>query len=293
MELLNKKRNNPDKNNSQCDTFLSKLYDILNDETYKNIIEWSEDGKKVIINDVNKLSEIVLPKFYKHRNFSSFVRQLNLYDFHKIKDNSIKRLIFEKKQFNKNCTKEEIIKINRKDKNTKETFNYDENVVDFVKKYEVSIKEQNNIKNEMNNIKKDNSELLKQIQICNTKIEEQNKHLKKIKVLSIALISLYMKTNTGKDKGENKINMLDLIKDFIAFKENKLNVTQKIEYSIEKVTSFNIVVYNTNILDLNNKGVSDDLSIFNKKNDSFYNINKELNISKNNSSFSLYKNFHY
>ena len=292
MEMLNKKRQNHKKNNNQYDTFLSKLFDILNDETFKDIIKWSKDGYNIIITDVNKLCEVILPKFYKHRNFSSFVRQLNLYDFHKIKDKSVNVLIFENKQFNKNCTKEQIIKISRENKNTKKNF---ENMTDLIEKYEASINELNNIKNEINDIKKNNSELLKQFEICNETVDKQSKNFKKVRILSIVLISLFTKKTTEKiekNDEKNKLGILDFVKEYIDFKENKLNNVKKIEYPIEKVTSFNIVTNNNeNMLNISNAKMADDLSIFNLRYDPFYNSSNDLNLLKNNSSLNIYNNF--
>ena len=82
--MLGKKRNNQSKIN-KSESFLSKLYDILSDITYNEIIHWDDDGKRIIIADVINLCNIILPKFYKHHNYSSFVRQLNMYGFHKSK----------------------------------------------------------------------------------------------------------------------------------------------------------------------------------------------------------------
>ena len=292
MEMLNKKRQNHKKNNNQYDTFLSKLFDILNDETFKDIIKWSKDGYNIIITDVNKLCEVILPKFYKHRNFSSFVRQLNLYDFHKIKDKSVNVLIFENKQFNKNCTKEQIIKISRENKNSKKNF---ENMTDLIEKYEASINELNNIKKEINDIKKNNSELLKQFEICNETVDKQSKNFKKVRILSIVLISLFTKKTTEKiekNDEKNKLGILDFVKEYIDFKENKLNNVKKIEYPIEKVTSFNIVTNNNeNMLNISNAKMADDLSIFNLRYDPFYNSSNDLNLLKNNSSLNIYNNF--
>ena len=77
--MLNKKLF---KLNKKRKSFLSKLYDILNNKAYKEIIFWNKEDKGIIIANVNKFNSIILPKYYK---YSSFVRQLNTYGFYKSK----------------------------------------------------------------------------------------------------------------------------------------------------------------------------------------------------------------
>ena len=81
--LLNEKY----KKKCDCPHFLLKLYEILENDDYKDIIHWSEDGKYFIVKNLHDFTEKILPKYYKHNNFSSFIRQLNMYDFHKKKSN--------------------------------------------------------------------------------------------------------------------------------------------------------------------------------------------------------------
>ena len=67
-------------------SFLPKAYEIVNDSATNEIIAWNEDGNGFIVKNVNKFSDEVLPKYFKHNNFSSFIRQLNMYDFHKTRN---------------------------------------------------------------------------------------------------------------------------------------------------------------------------------------------------------------
>lgn len=69
-------------------SFLVKTYDFVNDHSFDDIICWNDEGDGFIVKQVNKFSEEILPKYFKHNNFSSFIRQLNMYDFHKTRNSS-------------------------------------------------------------------------------------------------------------------------------------------------------------------------------------------------------------
>lgn len=68
----------------QVATFISKLWGILSQQDYAHLISWSEKGSTFVVKDVGKFSRDVLPHYFKHSNFNSFVRQLNLYGFRKM-----------------------------------------------------------------------------------------------------------------------------------------------------------------------------------------------------------------
>ncbi|KAK4343192.1 hypothetical protein RND71_039008 [Anisodus tanguticus] len=63
--------------------FLLKCYEMVEDESTNGLISWNESDNSFIIWDVPKFSSELLPKYFKHSNFSSFIRQLNIYGFHK------------------------------------------------------------------------------------------------------------------------------------------------------------------------------------------------------------------
>ncbi|GMI81300.1 hypothetical protein HRI_001799300 [Hibiscus trionum] len=71
-------------NESGPPPFLRKTYDMVEDPETDPIVSWSINRNSFIVWDSHKLSEDLLPKYFKHKNFSSFIRQLNTYGFRKI-----------------------------------------------------------------------------------------------------------------------------------------------------------------------------------------------------------------
>ncbi|KAG2214478.1 hypothetical protein INT45_010946 [Circinella minor] len=69
---------------AHANTFVHKLYNMVVDSQYQHLIAWNYTGSSFIVCNIMEFSRDVLPKHFKHNNFSSFVRQLNMYGFHKV-----------------------------------------------------------------------------------------------------------------------------------------------------------------------------------------------------------------
>ena len=61
---------------------------MLEDPSYASVVRWGDDGDSFVVLENEKFTKSILPKHFKHSNFASFVRQLNKYDFHKVRQNN-------------------------------------------------------------------------------------------------------------------------------------------------------------------------------------------------------------
>ncbi|OIW18724.1 hypothetical protein TanjilG_13476 [Lupinus angustifolius] len=64
--------------------FLKKTFEMVEDPETDTIVGWSENRDSFIVFDSHHFSKLLLPKYFKHSNFSSFIRQLNTYGFRKV-----------------------------------------------------------------------------------------------------------------------------------------------------------------------------------------------------------------
>jgi len=69
---------------SNVPAFLVKLWKLVEDPQYDEHISWNKNGTGFLVHDQATFAREILPKYFKHNNFASFVRQLNMYGFRKV-----------------------------------------------------------------------------------------------------------------------------------------------------------------------------------------------------------------
>lgn len=66
---------------------------FLDESRNTDLIRWSDSGDSFIVLDEDEFAKTLIPELFKHNNYASFVRQLNMYGFHKkvgLSDNSMR-----------------------------------------------------------------------------------------------------------------------------------------------------------------------------------------------------------
>lgn len=66
---------------------------FLDESRNTDLIRWSQSGDSFIVVDEDEFAKTLIPELFKHNNYASFVRQLNMYGFHKkvgLSDNSMR-----------------------------------------------------------------------------------------------------------------------------------------------------------------------------------------------------------
>lgn len=68
-------------------TFSDKLHQILADPQSNSIIAWIPHGRAFKVKNVKKFESSIIPQYYSHSKYSSFLRQLLAWEFRRITQN--------------------------------------------------------------------------------------------------------------------------------------------------------------------------------------------------------------
>ncbi len=203
-------------------SFLNKLYSILSNKDIASVIAWSEEGDMFQIINSSRFQNEIIPKYFKHKNLKSFIRQLNLHGFKKLRTKSKYREInqdFYKHSFFRRDHPDLIAYIKRKISKPVESDEKNDQINNLIRR----IKDMQEEIHQLSEVK--NSEVYK--------VVDHSTNSEPVKLL-VSALKVYQdfSSGQGKCKDEQQVRVYELTKNFIADLGAATN---------EKITSLEIV----------------------------------------------------
>uniref|UniRef100_A0A8C5Q7W9 HSF-type DNA-binding domain-containing protein n=1 Tax=Leptobrachium leishanense TaxID=445787 RepID=A0A8C5Q7W9_9ANUR len=182
---------------STVPAFLVKLWTLVEDPSNADVIAWNWNGQNFLILDDQRFSKEILPKYFKHNNLSSFIRQLNMYGFKKVinlesgllKSERAAAIEFQHPSFKKGRA-ELLDMIKRKISSVKPedpSLSQEELQKVFYDLQELT-DAQNDVDTQLDNMRRENEALWKEVSSLRKKHSQQQKLLAKILQFIISLM---------------------------------------------------------------------------------------------------------
>lgn len=149
---------------------------MLQIDSYKDIVRWTASGDSFVVLNTNEFTKELLPRHFKHSNFASFVRQLNKYDFHKVKVSNDEKSTypypedsweFKHPDFKVNNV-DALDNIRRKAPGGKKVLSQGESLPHVCQSAQLMVI-QNQMKDQINQLNTENFNLQKEVSLLNTK----------------------------------------------------------------------------------------------------------------------------
>lgn len=176
---------------SNVPAFLAKLWKMVDDPDTNHMIEWNDEGNSFLIHNQAEFAQSLLPYYYKHSNMASFVRQLNMYGFHKVvgvdtgglKSEKQEEMEFAHPYFLRGC-EQFLDKIKRKVSTSKAAqfapAMKSERVNEVLSEVSVIKDRQEDLDGKLDNMKKENEALWREVVSLRQKHQNQQKIVNKL-----------------------------------------------------------------------------------------------------------------
>uniref|UniRef100_A0A8C9SJZ1 HSF-type DNA-binding domain-containing protein n=1 Tax=Scleropages formosus TaxID=113540 RepID=A0A8C9SJZ1_SCLFO len=175
--------------NSCVPGFVSKLWTLVDSPSTNDVICWSSGGTNFRILEEERFTKEILPKYFKHNNLSSFIRQLNMYGFRKVlclegglvKPKNLSVLEFHHMYFQKG--KEDLLEyIKRKVSSvrTEDTKISQEDMYKVLEDVQLVRGKQEDMDQKLENMKRENETLWKEVSALRRKHSLQQRTLTKV-----------------------------------------------------------------------------------------------------------------
>ncbi|XP_019376636.1 PREDICTED: heat shock factor protein 3-like isoform X2 [Gavialis gangeticus] len=177
--------------------FLAKLWALVEDSGSDDVIRWSQNGQNFCILDEQRFAKELLPKYFKHNNLSSFIRQLNMYGFRKVIALENGMIMAEKSsviEFQHPYFKQgkahllENIKRKASSMRTEDLKVCTEDLHKVLSEVQEMREQQNNMDVRLANMKRENKALWKEVAVLRQKHSQQQKLLSKILQFILSLM---------------------------------------------------------------------------------------------------------